>query len=48
MESNRLSTIALPFADLVLIRAMHRTRPEVTKLRLKKYPAGVIPTAISA
>jgi len=48
MESNRLSTMALPFADLVLIRAMHRTRPELTKLRFKKYPAGVIPTAINA
>ena len=48
MESNRLSTMALPFADLVLIRAMHRTRPELTNLRMKKYPAGVIPTAINA
>jgi hypothetical protein len=48
MESNRLSTVMLPFADLVLIRAMHRTRPILTKLRFKKYPAGVIPTAINA
>lgn len=48
MESNRLSTMMLPFADLVLIRAMHRTRPLLTKLRFKKYPAGVIPTAINA
>jgi len=48
MESNRFSAAALPFADLVLIRARHRTRPGLTRLPLKKYAAGVIPTTISA
>jgi len=48
MESNRFSAAALPFADLVLIRARHRMRPDLTRLPLKKYSAGVIPTAISA
>lgn len=48
MESNRFSAVGLPFADLVLIRARHRTRPGMTRLALKKYPAGVLPTAISS
>ncbi len=47
MESNRLSAVCLPFADLVLIRARHRARPGMTRLPLKEYAAGVIPTAIS-
>jgi hypothetical protein len=48
MESNRFSALVLPFADLMLIRARHRTRPGMTRLPLKKYPAGAIPTAISS
>jgi SAM-dependent methyltransferase len=47
MESNRPSALALPFADLLLIRARHRTRPKMTRLQLKKYPAGVLPTAVA-
>ena len=46
MEGHRLSSLALPFADLVVVRARHRERPAATRLRLKKYPAGVVPTAI--
>ncbi len=46
MEGHRLSSLALPFADLVVLRARHRERPAATRLRLKKFPAGVVPTAI--
>lgn len=46
MAGNRLSSLVLPFADLVVLRARHRERPAALRLRLKKYPAGVAPTAI--
>lgn len=43
---NWLASLALPFADIVVVRARHRERPAATRMRLKKYPAGVVPTAI--
>ena len=47
MAGHRFSSLALPFADLVVLRARHRERPAATRLRLKKYPAGIVPTAIT-
>ena len=47
MEWRRLSGIGLPFADLVVLRARHRGFPSATRLRLKEFPAGVVPTAIT-
>lgn len=47
MKWNRLSGVALPFADLVLLRARHLERPAAaTRLRLKEFPARAVPTAI--
>jgi hypothetical protein len=46
MEWKRLSGIALPLADLVVLRARHRDRPAVTRLQMKKFPARALPTAV--
>lgn len=46
MEWKRLSGIALPLADLVVLRASYRDRPAVTPLQMKKFPARALPTAI--
>jgi len=48
MEWKRLSGIALPLADLVVLRARHRNRPAVTRLQMKKFPARALPTAVNA
>ena len=47
MDWKRLSGIALPLADLVVLRARHRDRPAATRLRMKRFPARAVPTAIS-
>jgi hypothetical protein len=48
MHSNRLSLVLLPFADVILLRARHCDQILMNRLSLKKFSAGVIPTAISA
>ncbi len=48
MEWRRLSGVALPFADLVVLRAQHRERPAATPLRLKEFSARVMPTTIAS
>jgi len=45
MDRQRLSGLAWPFADVVLIQARHRSRPHATRLRLKELPAGAMPAA---
>ena len=45
MDRSRLSGLALPIADVVLIGARHRERPQLTPLGIEEYAAGVLPTA---
>lgn len=47
MELNRLSGIALPLADLIVLRARHRERPAAPRLRMKEFPARALPTAVN-
>jgi len=47
MVWKRLSGMALPLADLVVIRARHRERPAATRLRLKEFPARALPTSMA-
>lgn len=46
MEHQRISRLALPFADLLLVKARHCQRPLVRPLRLKEFSAGAVPTAM--
>lgn len=46
MHSNHISGVLLSLADHVLLRARHRERPLLTRMRLKEFPAGVVPTAL--
>lgn len=46
MDSNHISGVVLSFADHVLLHARHRERPLLTRMRLKEFPAGVVPTAM--
>ncbi len=46
MDSKRFSGIALPLADLIVLRARHRDRPAVTRLHMKEIPARAVPTAV--
>jgi len=41
-----LSRICLPFADLLLVRARHRERPNLTLMRIKEFSAGAVPTTL--
>ena len=47
MAWNRLSGLLLPFADIVVIRARHNEEHAAMRLKLKEYPAGVVPTALT-
>jgi SAM-dependent methyltransferase len=47
MEWRRLSALILPFADLLVLCARHRDSAAMARPGLKKFPAGVVPTAIS-
>jgi SAM-dependent methyltransferase len=47
MGRQKLSSLALPLADLVLIQARHREKPAVTRMLLKKVPAGAMPAALT-
>jgi len=47
MESKRMSGIALPVADLIVLRAGHRERPAATRLQMKEIPARAVPTAVN-
>jgi SAM-dependent methyltransferase len=44
MDWNHFSGLALPLADLLLIRARYKDRPMATRLRLKKHSVRAIPT----
>jgi hypothetical protein len=46
MERQLISQLALPFADLLLVKARHCQRPLVRPLRLKGFSAGAVPTAM--
>ena len=48
MESKTFSAAALPFADVLLLRARHRERPQPTRMRLKEFRAGAVPTSLSS
>ena len=47
MAWNRLSGLLLPLADIVVVRARHNGEQAATRLKLKGYRAGIMPTAIS-
>ena len=46
LDGNLLSGLALPFADVVLLSARHRGRPQLSRLDMKEFPAGALPTAL--
>lgn len=46
MAWNRPSGLFLPFADIVVIRARHNEEQAAMRLKLKRFPAGVLPTAL--
>jgi hypothetical protein len=47
MGRHKLSTLVLPFADLVLLQARHREKPAATRMLLKKLPAGAMPASLN-
>lgn len=44
MDWNHFSGLALPWADLLILRARYKERPMATRLRLKKHSVRAIPT----
>lgn len=46
LEQHGMTRLALPFADLLLVKARHRQRFSPTRLRLKGFSAGAVPTSL--